>query len=79
MLKNPHRTTPTNNHLRSDMWERGAIFHGDPDMLVAQSFGYHKYETVTDAKQAYITEEISLLELEAILEDLINESKIHDL
>lgn len=52
----------------SDLWANGALFHEDPDTLVALRFGYHDYEFIDDVKQAYVEGELGDLEFEAILE-----------
>lgn len=56
--------------MKNGTWVRGYIFHPDPDYLVALSEGCHDYETEDDVKDAFIRDELSVLEMEAVCEDL---------
>lgn len=51
--------------------KEGAILHPDPDVLTSYRFGFHPYDSVEGAKQAVSNDELSLVEFEFVLEDLV--------
>lgn len=50
----------------------GFLFHPDPDLLVALRYGFHDYDTVEDAKQAYVEGELSHLEFRWVLDGMLD-------
>jgi hypothetical protein len=56
--------------------KRGALYHPDPDRLVALYNGYHGYRSIREAEDAVDAGEMSELELEALEEGMIERGEL---
>ena len=62
--------------LSDETAAKGFIFHDDPDNLVAMSLGYHDYDTIEEAKEAYAEGDLNHIEFEAVVDGFLQDEPL---